>query len=130
MTNSPIQLGSAVVVLFFLIILIRMVRLRKLRAKYSFLWLFIGAGVLAVALVPGFLKWLSETAHVFYPPSLLFATAIMLLLFISLHFSWELSRLEERTRTLAEEIALLTENLRSVSNSSSLGSDDEIKPTP
>jgi hypothetical protein len=33
--------------------------------------------------------------------------AIVFLLIVVMHFSWELSRLEERTRTLAEEIALL-----------------------
>ena len=32
---------------------------------------------------------------------------IVLLLLIVAHFSWEISRLEDRTRTLAEEVALL-----------------------
>jgi hypothetical protein len=41
-----------------------------------------------------------------YPPALLFAGAITLVLLITVHFSWELSRLEERTRRLAEELAL------------------------
>jgi hypothetical protein len=30
---------------------------------------------------------------------------------LTIHFSWELSRLEERTRTLAEEVALLRDDL-------------------
>jgi hypothetical protein len=30
---------------------------------------------------------------------------------VAVHFSWELSRLEERTRTLAERLALLEQRL-------------------
>lgn len=110
---TTVQTISVVVVLAFLTVIVRLVRARKLRAKYSFFWLVLGVGILALAAVPGLLKWITDAADVHYPPSLLFASAIMLLLFVSVHFSWELSRLEERTRTLAEEIALLTEELRS-----------------
>jgi hypothetical protein len=42
-----------------------------------------------------------------YGPTTFFLGAITLLLLVVVHFSWELSRLEERTRLLAEELALL-----------------------
>jgi hypothetical protein len=41
------------------------------------------------------------------PANLLFFGASMLLLGVSIHQSYELGRLEERTRTLAEEVGLL-----------------------
>ena len=41
------------------------------------------------------------------PANLLFFAASMLLLCVSIQHSYELGRLEERTRTLAEEVALL-----------------------
>ena len=37
--------------------------------------------------------------------------AVSFLLVLVLHFSWELSRLEDRTRALAEEDALLREEV-------------------
>ena len=37
--------------------------------------------------------------------------AVAFLFVLTVHFSWELSRLEERTRTLAEEVALLRDEL-------------------
>ena len=37
--------------------------------------------------------------------------ALSFLLVLVLHFSWELSRLEDRTRALAEEHALLREEV-------------------
>lgn len=122
---TTLQFLSILVVLALLTVIIRLVRSRKLRAKYSFFWLIVGSGVFMLAAVPGLLNWLSETADVFYPPSLLFASAIMLLLFVSVHFSWELSRLEERTRTLAEEIGLLTAELRSATPTQARAGDEE-----
>lgn len=131
MFGSTIQWMSALTVVLFVAVLIRMVRARMLRAKYSIFWLGVGSLVLAIAVVPGLLGWLSDTANVVYPPSLLFAAAIMLLMFVTLHFSWELSRLEERTRTLAEEIALLmTEFDRSRTASPPATPDDEEKTAP
>jgi len=94
-----------------LIFIIRLVRRGHLRAKYSMLWLFVGVGVAALAIFPAILTWVSDLLGIAYPPAtfLLFAVAYLLLLVI--HFSWELSRLEERTRTLTEEIALLVERV-------------------
>jgi hypothetical protein len=39
-----------------------------------------------------------------------FLGAILFLLLVCMHLSWEVSRLEERTRILAEELALLRGN--------------------
>ena len=47
------------------------------------------------------------------PANLLFFGASMLLLGVSIHQSYEVGRLEERTRTLAEEIGLLRLELQS-----------------
>ncbi len=47
------------------------------------------------------------------PANLLFFGASMLLLGVSIHHSYELGRLEERTRTLAEEVGLLRLELES-----------------
>ena len=41
----------------------------------------------------------------------MFFAAIVFLFFVVVHFSWELSRLEERSRSLAEEVALLRAEL-------------------
>jgi hypothetical protein len=93
-------------VLFFMV---QLVRSRRMRAKYSVLWFSIGLGLAVLAVWPGLLDELSDVLDIDYPPAtfLLFAGAFLLAL--CLHFSWELSRLEDRTRTLAEEHALLRE---------------------
>ena len=87
--------------------ILRLVRRRQLRAKYSMLWLSVGAVLIVEAASPALLDRVSEWIGVSYPPATFFMGAIALLFLVVIHFSWELSRLEERTRILAEEIALL-----------------------
>jgi hypothetical protein len=95
------------VTLASLAFILRSVRTRKLRAKYSLLWVSIGVALAFLAVFPRALDHLSIWIGVAYPPTTLFLVAIALLLLLVVHFSWELSRLEERTRVLAEELALL-----------------------
>ena len=97
----------AVVTAASLVFIIRLVRSRQLRAKYSILWISVGLSLFVLAASPSLLDRVSVWIGVAYPPTTLFIVAITLLLLIVVHFSWELSRLEERTRTLAEELAIL-----------------------
>lgn len=95
--------GSAVV----LVALFEMLRRRHLREKYAVLWFFVAVGVLALALIPGLLQGMAELIGVALPSNLLFFIASLVLLMLTLQHSYELGRLEEKSRTLAEEIALL-----------------------
>lgn len=104
--------GRAHLILFLmtltaLLFVVRLVRQRSLRAKYAMLWLSVGALLLVVAAFPRLLDWLAAQAGIFYPPAAFLLLAVGFLFVVVIHFSWELSRLEERTRTLAEEVALL-----------------------
>ena len=95
------------VTLFNVAFILRLVRRRQLRAKYAILWLSIGLGLVGISASPALLDRLSVWLGISYGPTTFFLGAITLLFLVAVHFSWELSRLEERSRTLAEEIALL-----------------------
>lgn len=86
---------------------LRLVRRRALRAKYSMLWLAVAGLLLLTALFPFVVDGITEFFGVENQPAVYLMIAIVFLLMVVMHFSWELSRLEERTRTLAEELALL-----------------------
>jgi hypothetical protein len=94
----------AAAVIAFIVVLVRS---RRLRAKYSVLWFSIGLGLAVLAVFPGLLVWVSDLFGIAYAPATFMLLALSFLLVLVLHFSWELSRLEDRTRTLAEEYALL-----------------------
>jgi hypothetical protein len=87
--------------------LLRMLRRRQLRGKYTLLWMFVGFVVLALAVFPSLLDHTANLLGIYSGPNLLFLLAIAFLLLICIYFSWELSRLEERSRLLAEEVAIL-----------------------
>jgi Uncharacterized conserved protein (DUF2304) len=71
------------------------------------LWLSIGAVIALLATFPGLLDRVSSWLGIAYAPGTFFLGAITLLFLIVVHFSWELSRLDARTRLLAEELAVL-----------------------
>jgi hypothetical protein len=98
----------ATVTVASLIFIIRLVRTQRLRAKYSMLWISVGLALTVLAASPRLLDTVSGWLGVAYGPTTLFIVAITLLLLVAVHFSWELSRLEDRTRILAEELAILT----------------------
>lgn len=80
---------------------------RKLREKYAVMWLIIAFAVLILGIFPQLLYGLTSLLGVQIPANLLFALAIVLLLGVALHLSWELSHAEDEIRRMAEECALL-----------------------
>jgi hypothetical protein len=99
--------GTVLSVLFILVLL----RRRHLRGKYAMLWTGLGFCLLVLAIFPGLLATVSEWIGVHYAPALFLVVAVGFLLVVVIHFSWELSRLEDRSRTLAEEVGLLRTEL-------------------
>lgn len=97
----------AVITISSLLFILRLVRRRQMRAKYSVLWLSLGLLMAILAASPSTLDRAALALGISYGPTVLFLAGLSLLLLVAVHFSWELSRLEERTRRLAEELAIL-----------------------
>jgi hypothetical protein len=97
-------LGLTLVSVLFVV---RMVRRNQLPSRYAMLWLSIGAVIALLATFPSLLDRASSWLGIAYAPGTFFLGAITLLFLIVVHFSWELSRLDARTRLLAEELAVL-----------------------
>ncbi|MCB1004639.1 MAG: DUF2304 domain-containing protein [Acidimicrobiales bacterium] len=97
----------AVLTALTLLFLLRLVRRGHLRGKYALLWLAVIAGMVGFAIYPDVLVPISDVLGISYEPAIIFLAAIAFLFLVIVHFSYELSRLEDRTRTLAEELALL-----------------------
>ena len=93
--------------LLTLVVIFEMLRRQRLREKYAVIWVVVVIATVLLAVFPQMLTRSADVLGVEVPANLLFFGAIMLLLFISIQLSYEIGRLEERTRTLAEEVALL-----------------------
>jgi hypothetical protein len=86
---------------------LRLVRRRRMGGRYALLWSAVALVLVVLAAWPGLLTLLSELVGVHYPPALFLLALSGLLFLVVVHLSYELTRLEDRSRILAEEIALL-----------------------
>lgn len=101
-----------------------MLRVGKLREKYAVLWLVVGGLTIVLGLFPSMLDFAASMVGVRVPANLLFALSIVLLVGVGLHVSRELTILEDETRILAEEVALLRSSVARLS----AGTTDPVRP--
>ena len=102
---------AAIAALITFVFVIDLLRRGVLREKYAVLWLFFSGAALLLAIFPAVLVWLTGVLGVAEPVNLLFFVTIVLLVLVSIQLSYELSRHEARIRRLAEEVALLQEEI-------------------
>ncbi|MDG4781315.1 DUF2304 domain-containing protein [Micromonospora zamorensis] len=93
--------------LILLATIVELLRRRQLREKYGMLWLGVLVIVIPLSLFPRLLDNVAELLGVASGVSLVLFLGIVFLLLVCVHLSWEVSHLEEETRTLAEDFALL-----------------------
>ncbi|OLR93133.1 DUF2304 domain-containing protein [Actinokineospora bangkokensis] len=84
-----------------------MLRRRQLSEKYAVLWLVVGLLLLVFTIFPNTLTGIAGLIGVAIPTNLLFFVGLIFLTGVALHLSWELSRMEDETRKLAEDLAIL-----------------------
>ncbi|GGM88867.1 DUF2304 domain-containing protein [Dactylosporangium sucinum] len=99
---------TALAVLAFMVELLRR---RQLQEKYAILWLAVSLGILPLAFFPFITDNVARAIGIQSGVSLVLFLGIVFLLLVAVHLSWEVSRLEEETRTLAEDLALLRSEL-------------------
>ena len=103
-----IGIVSALVVLLFVL---EMLRRGILREKFAALWLLLSSVLLILAIFPQILGTIASWLGIAIPANLLFTLAAITLLLVCVQLSHEISRLENRTRRLAEEVALLRQKV-------------------
>ncbi|MCL1870977.1 MAG: DUF2304 domain-containing protein [Promicromonosporaceae bacterium] len=104
MSGYWFALVTAVLLVVFLVLLLRQ---RRLREKYAATWLVLAVVVVVIGAFPDLVTWLADVVGVETPSNLLFAGALLILLGVCVQLSVEVTTLEEETRTLAEEVAML-----------------------
>lgn len=87
--------------------MIELLRRRQLQEKYAILWLGVSVVMLGLGFFPTVVNSVATKIGFASGVSLVLFVGIVFLLVVCMHLSWEVSRLEEETRTLAEDLALL-----------------------
>ena len=104
MSASVFFLILAILVCTFVVV---QVRHQRMKERYAALWLIIGAVIIVLGAFPTLLNGVADFVGVALPVNLLFLLSILLLMGVSIHLTLELSRLSEKTRIQAEEVAIL-----------------------
>lgn len=106
-----LPLTTLAVAIVLLGTILELVRRRKLREKYAVIWVVTGVTILPLAAFPRVLDDVALSLGILSGTSLVLFLAIAFLLLLAMHLSWELSQLEEETRILCEEVALIRSEL-------------------
>lgn len=105
--NSLTYFIGPVLALALLVLVLTALLQKRLRERHA-LWWVIGAIVaLALSVFPGLLETVSHSIGIAVPLNLVFILAFAVIFLVSLQHSSELTRLEEKVRTLAEHVAEL-----------------------
>lgn len=104
-----------------LIVVIELLRRRQLRERHAIWWLIAGGLALVVGVFPATLQWASGLVGIELPINLTFFVSIGILFLVCLQHSSELTRLEARTRTLAEHAALQEVRVRALEDQLATG---------
>jgi hypothetical protein len=94
------------------LLVFELVRRRKLREEYSWVWVATAAVVGVLAVYQDLLLTLSRWIGAANPASTLFFGALLFLFALAVQFSVRLSRLTHRQRTLGQRLALLEEEIQ------------------
>ncbi|MCX6135455.1 MAG: DUF2304 domain-containing protein [Ignavibacteriales bacterium] len=104
-----LRLKIFVTVLGFMILvgIVELVRRRKLKEEYSFIWLMTGLFFVVLALDADVLSWISELVGIALPVNTLFFMALIFIFLLCLYFSLRISALTTQLKNLAQQFSLL-----------------------
>ena len=95
-----------------IIVIFELVRRRRLREEYSWLWMLTGFVVFVLAIWPSLLVSVTRFIGAGLPASTIFFFGVFFLILINLYFSVKLSSLTDRLNKITQELALLRDELK------------------
>lgn len=104
--TSQTRIVAAVIALFFMLLILDLIRRDRLQERYSVIWFVAGLGMLAGAAFPGLLELVADLMGVRDTNVALFSIVLLLLLGLALNFSVIMSRQAAQITRLAQERAI------------------------
>jgi hypothetical protein len=104
--TSQTRIVAAVIAVFFMLLILDLIRRDRLQERYSVIWFVAGLGMLAGAAFPGLLELVADAMGVRNTNVALFSIVLLLLLGLALNFSVIMSRQAAQITRLAQERAI------------------------
>jgi ABC-type Co2+ transport system permease subunit len=95
-----------------LVVIVDLVRRKKLREEYTWLWVLAGACIFLLSLSYDFMLFVGGLFGDILPSTILYLFAILFLVLLNLYFSVRISGLHKQLKDLAQELALLRNELK------------------
>ena len=106
-STTRYKVAAALIALSILVAIVWLIKKRRLREEYSWLWLVTGFGLLLLALWDGLLAQLAGALGITPPSTALFFFGLIFMTLLSLEFSVRISRQSEQIKNLCQRLAIL-----------------------
>lgn len=123
------QIFALVASAALLVFIVEMVRRRRLREEYSWLWLFTGVAILVLSAWFGLLEWLTNLIGAVVPVSTLFVFGILFLVVTNIYYSIKISTLTNQLKNQAQRLAILDSYVRDLRAQADPASGDHPSPS-
>jgi len=94
-----------------IILIFELVRRRKLREEYSWLWMLTGTVIFILAVWYDLLVLITRLIGIVLPASTLFFFGVFFLILINLYFSVKISTVTDQLNKVTQELALLRDRI-------------------
>lgn len=107
MTSTASYIFGIAAAVLTLAVVIEMLRRRRLRERHAVWWIVAGVLALIIGVFPQVLVWAAGIIGIEVPTNLVFFVSLIILFLVCIQHSAELTDLEDKSRVLAEHVALL-----------------------
>ena len=122
------QVIAIVVSISLFLYILYLVRKKKIKEEYSLLWLSSSFVFILFSIWRDGLEYFAKLIGIAYPPAALFLILLLAIFLILIEFSINISKLSEKNKILAQELALLRNELEGLKAGEQvdqpIGSDD------
>jgi hypothetical protein len=98
---------AILVSILIFVVIISLVKNRRLREEYSWIWLLTGFLIVVLVLWYDLLLMLTHLIGAVLPTTTLFIFAILFLICLALNFAMKISALTDQVKNLAQKVSLL-----------------------
>jgi hypothetical protein len=96
------------------LLLLELIRRRRVREEYAWLWLFTGVLMILLVTWPALLRLITRLIGAVVPLTTLLIFSMIFLLAIAVHYSVIISNLTTQVKNLSQELALLKSSMTTV----------------
>ena len=107
-------IAASILIMLFVV---ELVRRRRLREEYSWLWLLTGVVIILLVVWYDLLVFITHLIGAIAPTTTLFIFGLLFLMLISLHYSLQISKLSHQVKEMAQQLTLLKDQVENRADS-------------